>query len=67
MTTTAPDIHVLSAESSRAEVVEALGHVCREATRAPHVIHRYGQPLTKHERLHAFLDELLTMLERASA
>ena len=65
MTTTAPDIHVLSADSTREDVIEALGHVCHEATRAQHIIHRYGQPLTKHERLHQFIDTLLDMLEDA--
>jgi hypothetical protein len=66
MTTTAPDIHVLSADSTREDVIEALGHVCHEAHRAPAVVARFAcsEP-TRWDKMHAFLDELLTLWEAA--
>jgi hypothetical protein len=66
MTTTAPDIHVLSADSTREDVEEALGHVLREIRRAPRVVARGGCPPSRFENLHHFADELLTLWEAAA-
>jgi hypothetical protein len=64
MTTTA-DIRVLSADSTREDVEEALGHVLRAIRRAPRVAARPGCPPSRFENLHHFADELLTLWEAA--
>ena len=66
MTTTAPDIHVLTADSSREDIEEALGHVLREIRRAPRVVARDGCPPSRFQSLHRFADELLTMWEASA-
>jgi hypothetical protein len=66
LATMSVDVHVLSAESTREDVEEALGHVLREIRRAPRVVARGGCPPSRFENLHHFADELLTLWEAAA-
>lgn len=66
MTTTAPDIHVLSADSTREDVIEALGFACERAHHVPAVVARFDcNAPTEWDKAHAWLDTLLDMLEDA--
>lgn len=58
----APEIHVLSRESSRAEIISALLLANAEAMRAPHVIGTPAMP-SRWDRIHTFIDGLLEFLE----
>ena len=57
--TTADERHE---EASRADVIEALGHLCSAAKRLPCVIGTPELP-TPYDRAHVRIDETLTMLE----
>lgn len=58
----APEIHVLSRESSRAEIISALLLANAEAMRVPHVIGTAKVP-SRWDRVHAFIDGLLEFLD----
>lgn len=66
MTTTAVPIHVLDADSTRAEVEEALGWANRDCKRAPHVVKRFDDsPPTRWDKTHDWVSALLDMWQAA--
>lgn len=55
-------VRILTEDSSREELLEALGHVSREAGRELRTDH-LGQPNERWADLHAFINSLLDLLE----
>lgn len=59
------DVTILSPESTRAELIEALGIICHEAKRSQTIIGTEDHP-SPWDNLHNFIDDLLTLLGRTA-
>jgi hypothetical protein len=55
------ELQILDADTPREELVEALGHLCREARRAQQVVGTCEQP-TRWDKTHQMIDAVLDMV-----